>query len=344
MRAQARVTRLPKISRFLDSSMIISVVLVFASGGAQGQAPPVPLPYRLPVSGTLPLDECRSVPSVAQIENKIPQLVNSSRWLELETVGSQLVRLCPNSDLGYHWVGVSYLRQGRSFAAIRAFEDSLRRHDDAGAHLLLAEGYYKLGQSQFFWEEIENAKRMAPQESGIYYLAGLYWFQTKEAYDKAAEWFRSALERNSNHLLARCYLALCLQATQHYEEAESTLLEAVGHGPQTNSQAVMPLQILVSLELDMDRPSDALDYAKMAARLAPDSGKVQLGLGKAAWAAHDQTTAMTALKAAAELDPQSPEPHYLLSRVYSAQGEDRMAQQELAAFKELRQPDRGPDD
>jgi tetratricopeptide (TPR) repeat protein len=343
MRDEARVTRLRKISRFLDSNLIIGLILAFSSG-ARGQSPAVLAPNALPASGAPPPDECRSAFSVSELESRIPQLVSASRWLELETLGSQLVKLCPNSDFAYHWVGVSYLRQGRSFAAIRAFEDSLRRREDAGAHLLLAEAYYKLGQSQFFWEEIESAKRMAPQESGIYYLAGLYWFQTKEAYDKAAEWFRLALERNSNHLLARCYLALCLQATQHYEEAESTLLEAIGHGPQTNSQAVMPLQILVSLELEMDRSSDALDHARMAARLAPESGKVQLGLGKAAWAAHDQTTALTALKAAAELDPKSPEPHYLLSRVYSARGQGRMAQQELATFKELRQPDRGPDD
>ena len=65
--------------------------------------------------------------------------------------------------------------------------------------------------------------------------------------------------------------------------------------------------------------------------------KVQLALGKAAWAMHDQTMALAAFKAASNLDPESPEPHYLLSRIYTAQRQDQLAQQEIAIFKRLRQ-------
>jgi tetratricopeptide (TPR) repeat protein len=294
-------------------------------------------PAALPQSLMVGSENCRSTYAVSEMERKIPGLVGSARWLDLETVGSQLVRACPDSDVGYHWIGVSYLRQGRSFAAIRALEDSLRRRDDAGAHLLLAEAYYELGQKQFFWEEIDAAKKLAPQESGIYYLAGLFCFQTEQAYEQAAEWFRKALGRNPKHLLARCYLALCLQATQQYDEAKASLLAAVDGTSQTSPQAVTALQILVSLELEMNQPSDALDHARMAARIAPNSEKVQLELGKAAWAMRDQATALAALKAAIELDPESPEPHYLLSRVYTAQGQHQLAEQEISIFKQLRQ-------
>ena len=291
----------------------------------------------LPESALASGENCASSHSVSEIESKIPQLVRSARWRDLETVGDQLVRACPDSDVGYHWVGVSYLRQGRSFAAVRTLEDSLRKHEDAGAHLLLAEAYYELGQKQFFWEEIDAAKRMTPQESGIYYLAGLFCFQTEQANEKAAEWFRKALARNPKHLLARCYLALCLEAMQQYKEAESTLLEAVGSASQMSADAITPLQILVSLELEMNQPLDALNYAKRAAQITPNSEKVQLALGKAAWATHDQTTALAAFKAAGDLDPESPEPHYLLSRVYAARGRDELAQQEITVFKRLRQ-------
>jgi tetratricopeptide (TPR) repeat protein len=263
--------------------------------------------------------------------------VNSARWRELQTVADQLVRACPDSDVGYHWVGVSYLRQGRSFAAIRAFEDSLRKREDAGAHLLLAEAYYELGQKQFFWEEIDAAKKMAPQESGIYYLAGLFCFQTEQANEKAAEWFRMALDRNPKHLLAQCHLALCLQGMQQYKEAESTLLAAVGNVSGTNAQALPALRLLISLELEMNQPSDALNHARLASQIAPNSVNVQLALGKAAMAAHDQPTALAAFKAADALDPESPEAHYLLSRVYRAQGQDQMAEEEIATFKRLRQ-------
>ena len=106
-------------------------------------------------------DACHFNASVSQIESRIPQLVAGARWQELESAGLELNRLCPRSDFGYHWLGVSYLRQGRTFAAVRALEESLQRRDDAGAHLLLAEAYFKLGQKKFFWEEIDACQTHA---------------------------------------------------------------------------------------------------------------------------------------------------------------------------------------
>lgn len=333
--SEAQKTPLRKIFLYLGNYLVIAMAIGFAvAARAQSYGKS---PAALPKSALASAETCPSYHSVFEIESRIPQLVNSGRWHELELVGDHLVRACPDYEVGYHWLGVSYLRQGRSFAAIRAFEDSLRRREDAGAHLLLAEAYYELGQKQFFWEEIEDAKRMAPQESGVYYLAGLFCFQSEQANEKAAAWFRMALDKNPKHLLARCYLALCLQAMQEYKEAEATLLTAVENESQAGAQAVTPLQLLVSLELEMNQPSDAMRYAKMAAQLAPAAAKVQLALGKAAWATHDQTMALAAFKAAGNLDPESPEPHYLLSRIYTAQRQNQLAQQEITIFKRLRQ-------
>lgn len=290
---------------------------------------------------TTETDACRFNASVSQIETRIPQLVAASRWPELQSAGLELTRLCPNSDFGYHWLGVSYLRQGRTFAAARTLEQSLLHRDDAGAHLLLAEAYFKLGQKKFFWEEIDAAKRLVPKEAGVYYLAGLFRYQTEEAYDDAAVWFRQALAANANHMPSRCYLALCLRAQQKHEDAEALLLEGLRRMTTMDAQAVMPLQLLVALELDLDRAAEAFEHAKTAVRVAPKSAQVQLGLGKAALAMHDLPTARTALVSASALAPDSPEPFYLLSRVYAAQGDQRSAEQALTSFKELREQNHG---
>jgi tetratricopeptide (TPR) repeat protein len=184
---------------------------------------------------------------------------------------------------------------------------------------------------------------MAREEPGVYYLAGLYLFQTEDAYEKAAAWFRLALQKNSGHVLARCYLALCLRAMQQDTQAASLLLEGVGPETQAGAESVMLLQVLVPLELDLGRTSDAFAHATFAARLAPGSAKVQLGLGKAAWRVQDQAIALHALETAAELDPRLPDPHYLLGRIYAAQGDGRGAAEELARFKELKERARGTD-
>src|SRR6185312_13137923 len=62
-------------------------------------------------------DTCHAKDAVSLI----PKLVSTGQWQELETAGRQLVERCPDSDFGYHWLGVSYLRQGRTFAAVRTF-------------------------------------------------------------------------------------------------------------------------------------------------------------------------------------------------------------------------------
>ena len=334
-RLAAQWTTLPTVSPYLNKCLVIAIAI-----GLPVAAPSQPYGKStagVPKSALAPAESCPANHSALEIQNTIPELVSSGRWHELELAGGQLVHTCPDNDLGYHWLGVSYLRQGRSFAAVRAFEDSLRRHEDAGAHLFLAEAYYELGQKRFFWEEIDHAKEMAPQESGVYYLAGLFCFQAEQANEKAASWFRMALDKNPRHVLARCYLALCLRAMQQYKDAETTLLKAVDTTLPANAQAVTPLQLLVSLELEMNQPANAMSYARMAAQIAPNSAKVQLSLGKASWATHDQATALAAFKAACKLDPESAEPHYLLSRVYMAQGQDQLAQQEITTFKHLRQ-------
>lgn len=335
------VRKTRRSGRLLAMRQIFRLVSVAAQGlalpaavTAQSQPATVPVAPFL----TLSKDACDSNPALPMLENRIRQSVAGARWQDLASAAQELIRTCPTSDLGYHWLGASYLRQDRTFAAIRALQASQARREDAGVHLLLAEAYFKLGQKKFFWEEIYSARRMSPQEAGIYYLAGLFEFQTEEAHEKAAEWFRQALENDGDHVLARCYLALCLRV-EHAAEAEVLLLDGLRRRQATDVQNAPLLQLLVSLELDLDHPAAALDYARNAARLAPGSAKILAGLGKAAWVNRNLDEARTALESARSLEPNDPAVHYLLSRVYAAQGIGDRARQELAHFQALKEQD-----
>ena len=60
-------------------------------------------------------------------------------------------------------VGVSLLRQGSTFASVRALRRALASGDQA-AHLPLAEAYFVLNQHRFFAEEIAQAKAANPSD------------------------------------------------------------------------------------------------------------------------------------------------------------------------------------
>ena len=109
--SEAQKTPLRKIFLYLGNYLVIAMAIGFAvAARAQSYGKS---PAALPKSALASAETCPSYHSVFEIESRIPQLVNSGRWHELELVGDHLVRACPDYEVGYHWLGVSYLRQGR---------------------------------------------------------------------------------------------------------------------------------------------------------------------------------------------------------------------------------------
>jgi tetratricopeptide (TPR) repeat protein len=210
---------------------------------------------------------------------------------------------------------------------------ALQLADTPGYHLMLAEAYLFLGQRQFFHEEIAAVMTRAPEQPGAEYLAGLYDYLVESNWEKAAGHFQQELAHNPNHLQAMCFLGLCFQLLGQNDHAEASFLNAIKVGNRENMESDQPFQLLASLYLDGSRAADALPYAKRAVALAPRSAKNRFLLGKAAWGVGDQVTAVGALQAAVELDPTLAEPHYLLSRIYLASGEEAEARQEVNLFK-----------
>lgn len=233
-------------------------------------------------------------------------------------------------------VGVSLLRQGSTFASVRALRRALASGDQA-AHLPLAEAYFVLNQHRFFAEEIAQAKTANPSDPEPYYVNGRYLFQTAGNFDAASQEFDQALSRDSKHVKARCYLGIALQNMQRTEDAETHLLKAVDLLKNGNSSFYLPYQTLASLYLQQDRADDASTAIEHAVKIAPNIPLNQFLLGKAKWAQKKAPEAIAALNKAIALDEAFLEAHYLLARVLEAQGDTAGAQLRLAQFKNLRE-------
>ncbi len=227
-------------------------------------------------------------------------------------------------------VGISLLRQGSTFASVRALRRALVNGEQA-AHLSLAEAYFVLNQHRFFAEEIAQAKAANPLDPEPYYVNGRYLFQTASNFDAASQEFEQALSRNPNHVKARCYLGIALRNMQRTAEAEPHLLKA------SNSTFYLPYQTLASLYLQQDRADAAATVIERAVAMAPNIPLNQFLLGKAKWAQKKAPEAIAALNKAIALDEAFLEAHYLLARVLEAQGDTAGAQLRLAKFKSLRE-------
>jgi tetratricopeptide (TPR) repeat protein len=267
----------------------------------------------------------------------MPSAVSGAKWQQVESLSLELTQVCPDSALGYYWLGVAFLRQERTFAAVRSLRRALQRSSDGPTHLALAEAYFLLRQHRFFDEEIDAAIAEAPQDPEPYYVAGRYSYQVEERFDIAAGYFKKALALNPRHYKASTYLALSLQGMNRTQEAEARFLETIQIVDLEKARFDLPFQLLASFYLEHGRPGEALPLIQRAVGISPDSATDHLILGKVAWALGDATTAINALEKALALDDDVVEARYSLAQIYKARGEPAKAERELEAFEALKE-------
>jgi tetratricopeptide (TPR) repeat protein len=283
-----------------------------------------------------PDDICSSAEQASLLSAQMTSLTAASRWRDLEQAATHLIARCPQLAAGHYWSGVALLRQGNTFTSIRELRRALDLADIPGTRLILAEAYMFLNQRKFFEEEMARVLARAPEQAGAHYLAGLYAYATEENWVKAAEHFELELRHNPEHFQAMTYLGLCYKALGQLDRAESTFQNAIVLLERKKIEFDLPYQLLAALYLDGGRDAQALDYAKRAAEITPNSFRNRLLAGKAARRAGDAATALRELQAAVALDADNPEAHYILASVYRSRGEVVNAQREIALFRKCK--------
>src|SRR3990172_6951655 len=54
------------------------------------------------------------------VASQMPSAVSGAKWQTVERLSLELTRVCPDSGLGFYWLGVALLRQEGTFASVRA--------------------------------------------------------------------------------------------------------------------------------------------------------------------------------------------------------------------------------
>lgn len=282
-------------------------------------------------------DLCSSAEQARLLSAQMTSLARAARWTELEQAATRLAARCPQLAAGHYWSGVAYLREGHTFTSIRELRRALELADNPGTRLILAEAYMFLNQRKFFEEEIAQVLARAPDQPGAHYLAGLYAYATEENWEKAVGQFEQELRHNPEHFQAMSYLGLCYNASGQLGRAESTFKNAIALLERKKIEFDLPYQLLAALYLEGGRDAQALEYARRAAEIAPNSFRNRFLAGKAAWRTGDAAAALRELQAAIVLDGNNPEAHYILASIYKSRGEAVKAQREIELFRKCKE-------
>ncbi len=156
-------------------------------------------------------------------------------------------------------------------------------------------------------------------------------FLSESRYDQAFPIIEKLLAAYPNtHFLHYAY-GDALAATSMYEEAQVQLREESRLNPDTP----LPYMRLASIALQQHHSARALEDAKKAVSLVPESSEARYLLGRSYLEEGDIPAAIRELEMARRYAPNSPKVHFNLARAYAKADRDAEAQQERVEFERL---------
>lgn len=181
--------------------------------------------------------------------------------------------------------------------ALNSFHKILERNpESAGAHVLAGEALDGLGRTPEAILEFQTAIKAAPTEPDLHFGLGyLHW------------------------------------KSHQYNDAKAAFEEELAINP-SNSQA---FAYLGDIEMKANNFDRALSLLRKAEEGRSDIRIAYIDMGSIFTEQKRYPEAITALQHAKKLDPQQPDAHFKLGRVYQAMGDKVASQREFATVREL---------
>ncbi|MFN7994115.1 MAG: tetratricopeptide repeat protein [Bryobacteraceae bacterium] len=174
-----------------------------------------------------------------------------------------------------------------------------------------------------------------PQDADAAYMLGRIYYQEGRI-DYAIGQFNRVLKIDPKSYKAYDNLGLCYQANGQMDLAIRYFLTAIKLVDKDHPEYDWPYANLASLLIDQGDAKKAYDAAAKAAERNPNSAR-NFYLGAKALCKLEKTDlCMNWLQRSVALDPNYPEPLYLLARVYSQMGDEDKAKAALEKFRSLK--------
>ena len=150
-------------------------------------------------------------------------------------------------------------------------------------------------------------------------------------YDEAFPLFKSLLEKYPRAPFLHYSYGTALLALSQFDQSALQMRLEIAVSPANP----LPYLRLASIALRQHAPTDAVDPARKALALAPNSPEAHYLLGRALFESGDDAVALHELEIAGKLSPASPEVHFNLARAYARAKMPDAAATERATFARL---------
>ena len=157
----------------------------------------------------------------------------------------------------------------------------------------------------------------------------------RDRFEQAVARFERVLRLNPKSYKAYDNLGLCNEALNKEEDAIKYYLKALELVHKDHPTYDWPYANLANLMINRGEYRKAFDLGVEASRRNPSSARNFYLTAKALSNLDQIDVSIKWLKQSIGLDPDYPEPHYLLARLYRKKGLPDEAERELIAFREL---------
>ncbi|MEW5979360.1 MAG: tetratricopeptide repeat protein [Acidobacteriota bacterium] len=282
--------------------------------------------------GLLPPAHLDQDPQVAAIRKSIA----TRNFVDALTLTDELIRRQPGNFEGYFWRGFLELQRENGFDAVRFFRQAEALKATDWVLKSLAVAYYTVRQFKLFTMKMNEAMRQEPGDYAPYYYLGRHLLSDEIAdFDAASEYFRKAIERKTDHYQSFYYLGYCFEARRNITESERCYQQSMNIAKTMPKKFSLVYEGMARLQLLQDKPADALESAKQAVELAPNTASSHKVLAKTYQALGRAADAILEWELTAKLDPTDASPYYHLYRIYLASGREADAKVVHAKFKKL---------
>jgi len=195
-----------------------------------------------------------------------------------------------------------------------------------------AKALYLLARDAEAEDTLKRASARAPKDAEIPYSLGrIYYQQSRHA--EAAEMFRRATEMDARDYKAWDNLGLASEALGDVAQAQQHYLKAISLVYKDHPEYDVVYANFADLLIKLGNFQRAFDLAAEAAQRNPGEPRNFFLAGKALVQAGRSDLAVRWFEQAIKLDPEYPEPHYLLSQTFRKLGRLAEADRELKSFQ-----------
>jgi tetratricopeptide (TPR) repeat protein len=221
----------------------------------------------------------------------------------------------------------------QALASVDAFLQQQPRH--VGALKLKGDIHYLLAQDSSAEQAFSKAISIDPKHTQAHYALGRLYYQ-QSRYPLAIEQFNKVLQLAPGFYKAHDNLGLCFEHLGEHDSAIRHFLKAIDLVHKEFPEYDWPYANLANLLINRAEYKQAFNLAVEAAQRNPNSARNYYLAAKALTKLDQAPKSERWLQRSIELDPEYPEPRYLLARLLQQQGKTAEAEREFARFRELR--------